>query len=248
MTVLILPLHGIPEVQPGDDVGHLIADALAQTDLPLAPGDILVVTQKIVSKAEGRLVDPRTVEPSPLATRFAEQTGRRPADVEIALREATRVVRMAPNAMILETTHGFICANAGVDHSNVEGDLALLLPVDPDASAARIRQRLIERTGVAAPVIISDTFGRPWRMGQTNVAIGLAGMSAFQDYRGTNDTHGRQMRATQIAIADELASAAELVHNKIDRVPVAIIRGYRYPEGEGKATDLVRPADKDLFR
>lgn len=248
MTVSIIPLHGIPEVKPGDDVGLCIANALAAGGITLEAGDIVVVTQKVVSKAEGRFVDPATVEASPLAHAFGTSTGRRPADVEIALREARRVVRMAPSALILETRHGFVCANAGVDHSNVDGDVALLLPEDPDASAARIRTTLQTETGVAVPVIISDTFGRPWRLGQTNVAIGLAGMPAFADYRGSDDTHGRPMRVTQIAIADELASAAELVQNKVDRVPVAIIRGYRYPEGAGKATDLVRPADKDLFR
>jgi coenzyme F420-0:L-glutamate ligase/coenzyme F420-1:gamma-L-glutamate ligase len=247
-TISIIPVHGIPEVRQGDDVGLLIAEAVRQTGISLLSGDVVVVTQKIVSKGEGRFIDPATVQPSPLAVAFAEQTGRSPADVEIALREARRVVRMAPNALILETRHGFVCANAGVDHSNVEGGLALLLPEDPDASAARIRERLAAETEVYVPVIISDTFGRPWRMGQTNVAIGIAGMSAFNDYRGQLDSQGREMRVTQLAVADELASAAELVQNKVDQVPVAIIRGYGYVPGDGKATELVRPAEKDLFR
>lgn len=248
MTLSILPVHGIPDVRPGDDLARLIAAALRSHALQLLESDILVVTQKIVSKAEGRMVETSSVEPSALARSYAEQTGRRPEDVEVALREARRVVRMAPNALILETRHGFVCANAGVDHSNVEEGLSLLLPIDPDASAAAIREGLRRESGAAPAVIISDTFGRPWRLGQTNVAIGIAGMSAFQDYRGESDTHGRLMRVTQIAVADELASAAELVQNKVDRVPVALIRGYDYPRGDGRATDLVRPPEKDLFR
>lgn len=248
MTLTILPVHGIPDVRPGDGLSGLIAAALRSQALELLESDVLVVTQKVVSKAEGRLVEARSVEPSALAKAYAEQTGRRPEDVEIALREARRVVRMAPGALILETRHGFVCANAGVDHSNVEEGMALLLPIDPDASASAIRAGLLAEIGVAPAVIISDTFGRPWRLGQTNVAIGIAGMWAFQDYRGEPDTHGRVMRVTQIAVADELAAAAELVQNKIDRVPVSLIRGYDYPRGDGRATDLVRPPDKDLFR
>jgi len=247
-SVTIMPVHGIPEVVPGDNVGALVLAALRQADLGLVNGDVVVITQKIVSKGEGRYVDPASVQPSVLARRFAEQTGRRAVDVEIALQEAVRVVRMASQALILETRHGFVCANAGVDHSNVEGDMALLLPLDPDHSAQLIRTCLSEAYGVDVAVIISDTFGRPWRMGQTNVAIGIAGMDAFNDYRGQVDDHGREMQVTQLAVADELASAAELVQNKVDRVPVAIIRGYRYLPGNGKGTDLVRPADKDLFR
>lgn len=247
-AVSIMPVPGIPEVRPGDDVGLLILAALEGAGLALEQGDVVVVTQKIVSKSENRFVDPNAVEPSALARAFADATGRRPEHVEIALSEARRVVRMAANAMILETRHGFICANAGVDQSNVDGERALLLPVDPDASAGRIRDTLIAHTGLAPAVIISDTFGRPWRLGQTNVAIGIAGMSAFNDYRGTLDDTGKELKVTQLAVADELASAAELVQNKVDRVPVAVIRGYRYIPGDGKATDLVRPADKDLFR
>lgn len=248
MTVSILPVRGLPEVQPGDDVGVLIVDALGREGLALEPGDVLVVTQKIVSKAEGRYADPALVTPSAQALAYAALSGKRPEDVEIVLQEARRVVRMTPHALIVETRHGFVCANGGVDHSNVGDDRALRLPEDPDGSAAAIRATVQARLGVGVAVIISDTFGRPWRLGQTNVAIGIAGMSAFNDYRGQTDTHGREMHVTVIAAADELASAAELVQNKVDRVPVAIIRGYRYTAGDGKATDLVRPADQDLFR
>lgn len=247
-AVSIIPVHGIPDVKPGDDVSALIITALRAQGESLQHGDIVVVSQKIVSKAEGRLVDPRTVEPSALALAYAADSGKPAGEVEVCLREARRVVRMAPQALVLETKHGLVCANAGVDRSNVDAEYALLLPEDPDASAERMRAALSTEFDSNIPVIISDTFGRPWRMGQTNVAIGVAGMSPFNDYRGQVDSFGREMKATQLAVADELASAAELVQNKVDRVPVAIIRGYRYVAGEGRAAELVRPPEKDLFR
>lgn len=247
-AVTIMPVRGIGEVRPGDDVGRLIAEALEAGGQALQDGDVVVVTQKIVSKSEGRLADPAAVVPSPEAEALAAGSGRDPRHVELALSESRRVVRLTPRVLIVETRHGFVCANAGIDFSNVPGGLALLLPVDPDASARRIRAELAGRFGASIAVVISDTFGRPWRMGQTNVAIGTAGMAALHDYRGQRDDCGREMHVTEIAVADELASAAELVQNKTDRVPVAVIRGYAYPAGEGGATDLVRPADKDLFR
>lgn len=246
--VRILPVTGLPEVQPGDDIAALTAAALRQQDLSLADGDVVVVTQKIVSKAEGRLVDPGTVVPSAFAEQFAAAAGKDPREVEVVLRESVRIVRMAGGTLIAETRHGLVCANAGVDHSNMAGGLLCLLPVDPDASARAIRAGLKRETGAEVAVIISDTFGRPWRLGQTNVAIGVAGMLPIADYRGQTDTAGRELKVTALAVADELAAAAELVMNKVDRVPVAVIRGYTVPAGEGSAREMVRPPEKDLFR
>jgi coenzyme F420-0:L-glutamate ligase/coenzyme F420-1:gamma-L-glutamate ligase len=214
-------------------------------------GDILVITQKVVSKAEGRLVQLAEIKPSSLAEGFAREAGKDPRSVEVVLSEARRVVKMEMDRGILiaETHHGLVCAQAGVDASNVpDPDTVALLPSDPDRSAAQLRRALRKRTGTAPAVIISDTFGRPWREGLTNVAIGIDGMSPFIDYRGKKDPHGRPLTATLIAAADELAGAAELVMGKLDRVPVALIRGYSLPRGRGKAKDLVRPAARDLFR
>ncbi|HMO56083.1 MAG TPA: coenzyme F420-0:L-glutamate ligase [Roseiflexaceae bacterium] len=245
----ILPVRGIGEVHPGDDLANLIITALAHHDLALQAHDILVVTQKIVSKAEGRLVDPREVEPSHMAHMVAAQGHKDAHHYEVVLRESRRIVRMARGVLITETHHGFICANAGVDESNVAGDHMLtLLPVDPDASAAALRAALHERLGVTVAVIISDTFGRAWREGQVNIAIGVAGMLPLHDYHEQPDLYGYTMRATNIAVADELASAAELVMGKVDAVPVAIIRGYDYQPADGSAQQLIRPAERDLFR
>jgi coenzyme F420-0:L-glutamate ligase/coenzyme F420-1:gamma-L-glutamate ligase len=219
--------------------------------LKIVKGDILVFTQKVVSKAEGRLARLDETKPSSLAEGFARETGKDPRSVEVVLSEARRVVKMEMDRGILiaETYHGLVCAQAGVDASNIpDPDTVALLPTDPDRSAAKLRQALKKRTGTAPAVIISDTFGRPWREGLTNVAIGLDGMSPFIDYRGKKDPHGRPLTATLIAAADELAGAAELVMGKLDRVPVALIRGYQLPRGRGKAKDLVRPATRDLFR
>jgi coenzyme F420-0:L-glutamate ligase/coenzyme F420-1:gamma-L-glutamate ligase len=246
--VRVYGLEGIPEVQPGDDLVQLISEALERDGLQLTGGDVLVITQKIVSKAEGRLVRLETIEPSPLAVTFAERWGKDPRHVEVVLRESVRVVRMERGVLITETRHGFVCANAGVDASNVPGGAVCLLPLDPDASAAAIRSGLAARHGVGPAVIISDTFGRAWRKGLTNIAIGVAGMSPVADYRGVTDPSGHDLRVTILAAADELAAAAELVHGKIDARPVALIRGYHYPQGDGRATDLVLEAEKDLFR
>jgi coenzyme F420-0:L-glutamate ligase / coenzyme F420-1:gamma-L-glutamate ligase len=248
--IRIIPVRGIGEVRPGDDLAALIGDALAQGGAPLEDGDVLVVTQKIVSKAEGRLVDPATVEPSAFARQIAAQ-GRKDAQFqEVVLRESRRIVKMANGVLITETHHGLICANSGVDESNVAGGrVVCLLPVDPDGSAARLREALRERLGVTAAVIISDTFGRPWRDGQVNVAIGLAGIAPLSDYAGVDDPYGYTMHATLIAVADELAGAAELVMGKIDQVPVAIVRGYQYaPSEEASAGRLIRDPRFDLFR
>jgi coenzyme F420-0:L-glutamate ligase / coenzyme F420-1:gamma-L-glutamate ligase len=245
----IIGLPGIPIVTPGMDLAALIYQAATAAPLPLQAGDILVVTQKVVSKAEGHLIVLRDITPSPLAKSFAQQWGKDPRHVEVVLQQSRRIVKMDRGVLITETHHGFICANAGVDQSNIEGEeVVAVLPTDPDASARAIRQALRERLGFDVAVIISDTFGRPWRYGIVNVAIGLSGIEAIKDYTGQLDAQGYELRVTALAIADELAAAAELVMNKLDNVPVAVIRGYDYPRGEGSLTQLIRAAERDLFR
>jgi coenzyme F420-0:L-glutamate ligase/coenzyme F420-1:gamma-L-glutamate ligase len=247
--IRIIGLKAPEDITPGVDLAAMIVEAARAQGLSFSSGDIVVVTQKIVSKAEGQLIDLHTIAPSP----FAEQIGRvqkkDPRLVEVVLRETKRVVKMDQRAIIVETRHGFVCANAGVDESNVAGDgTVALLPVDPDASARRLRQAIRDLTGTELAVIISDTFARPWREGFVNVAIGVAGLEPLKDYRGVPDTEGRILQATTLAVADELASAAELVMGKVDRIPIAVIRGYSYTRGEGTATQLVRAPEKDLFR
>jgi coenzyme F420-0:L-glutamate ligase/coenzyme F420-1:gamma-L-glutamate ligase len=247
--VRVIGLDGIPEVVPGDDLVAMISESLERGGLTIENGDVLVITQKIVSKAEGRLLKLEDIEPSALAITFGEQFEKDPRGVEAVLREAQRIVRMERGVLIAETKHGWVCANAGLDRSNVYGEeVVCLLPLDSDASAAQIRDGLSTRFGVAPAIIISDSFGRPWRKGITNIAIGVAGMLPFADYRGITDPSGHDLRITIMAVADELAAAAELVHGKIDRRPVALIRGYDYPRGDGKAVDMVLEAEKDLFR
>jgi coenzyme F420-0:L-glutamate ligase/coenzyme F420-1:gamma-L-glutamate ligase len=247
--VRIIGLQGLPNITPGMELGQVIVETARGQDLTFTSGDIMVVTQKIVSKAEGRLVDLHTVTPSPFAVQIAKVQDKDPKIVEVVLRETKRVVKMAQRTIISETRHGFVCAHAGVDESNVAGEgTVALLPVDADASARRLRQDIQARTGVEVAVIISDTFGRPWREGLVNVAIGVAGLEPLKDYRGLPDTEGRILKVTSLAVADELASAAELVMGKLDRVPVAVIRGYAYPPGDGTATQLVRAPERDLFR
>jgi coenzyme F420-0:L-glutamate ligase/coenzyme F420-1:gamma-L-glutamate ligase len=246
--VQIIGVAGMPEVRPGDDLAALILEAVRGQGLDVEDGDVLVVTQKIVSKAEGRLVDLRTVEPSPHAQELAVRTGKDPRLIEVILRETRRIVRQERGVIICETKHGFVCANAGVDTSNVGGGVVSLLPEDPDRSAERIRAAVQEKAGISIAVIISDTFGRPWREGHTNVAIGLAGMSAIKDYVGQTDPHGYVLRVSTMAVADELAAAAELVMEKLSRVPVAIVRGFEYRAAEGSARELIRPEERDLFR
>jgi coenzyme F420-0:L-glutamate ligase/coenzyme F420-1:gamma-L-glutamate ligase len=246
--VELLALGGVPEVRPGDDLAALVLAGAATSGIALRDGDVLVVTQKVVSKAEGRLVNLREVEPSDLAARFAVQWQKDPRYIEVVLRESARIVRMDRGLIIAQTRHGFVCANAGVDASNVAGDEVCLLPRDPDASAAALRAALAERAGADVAVIVSDSFGRPWRMGITNVAIGVAGMAPLMDYRGQPDDHGRVMVASVMAVADELAAAAELVSGKVSRCPFVLVRNYPYPRGEGKATDLIMESAMDLFR
>lgn len=244
--IQLLPVEGIPEIHPGDDLPRIIAEATARD---LEYGDALVVTHKVVSKAEHRLVDLRTVEPSPLAKSFAAEHGKDPRHTEVVLRESRRIVRMDRGIIISETHHGFVCANAGVDASNVPGDeMVCLLPVNPDASARRLREYLARSTGREIAVIISDSFGRPWRHGITDVAVGVAGMNPLADYRGQNDPHGYPLEASVLAVADELAAAAELVMGKTAAVPAAIIRNYAYEPGPGTAWDLLMPPERDLFR
>jgi coenzyme F420-0:L-glutamate ligase/coenzyme F420-1:gamma-L-glutamate ligase len=247
--IRVVGLDGIPEVRPGDDLNAMIAHALETSGVTPEAGDVLVVTHKIVSKAEGRLVDLETIKPSTFAENWAERVEKDPRHVEVVLREARRVVRQIGGVLICETRHGFICANAGVDASNVPGDtIVCLLPVDPDASAQAIRAGLQERYGVAPAVIISDSFGRPWRKGIVNVAIGIAGMSPFADYRGVTDAYGYDLRVSVMAVADELAATAELLAGKTDARPVALIRGYQYTPGDGSAAEMVMESERDLFR
>jgi len=247
--IRVIAVRGIGEVRPGEDLATTVLDALARQDLPLANGDVLVVTQKIVSKAEGRIIDPADVEPSHLAEMAAVQGKKDARYYEVVLRESRRIVRMDRGVLITETHHGLICANSGVDESNVAGGQSVtLLPVDPDGSAVALRAAIRERTGADTAVIISDTFGRPWREGQVNVAIGVAGLAPLADYAEQQDGYGYTMHASLIAVADELASAAELVMGKIDSVPVAIVRGYAYAPANGSARELIRAPEKDLFR
>jgi coenzyme F420-0:L-glutamate ligase / coenzyme F420-1:gamma-L-glutamate ligase len=242
----VIPLAGIPEIRPGDDLPGRILEA---ADGDLRAGDVLVVTHKVVSKAEGRLVDLKTVEPSALAKGFAARHDKDPRQIEVVLRESRRIVRMERGVIIAETHHGFVCANAGVDASNVPGDDAVcLLPLDPDASARRLRDRVLDATGADLAVVVSDSFGRPWRQGITNVAVGVAGMDPLVDYRGETDPHGYPLAASILAVADELAAAAELVMGKTAGVPVAVVRDYPYPRGPGSARDLLMEPVRDLFR
>jgi coenzyme F420-0:L-glutamate ligase/coenzyme F420-1:gamma-L-glutamate ligase len=246
-AVQIIGLGGIPEVQPGDDVATIILAASAAT--PLQSGDIVVITHKIVSKAEGQLVDLTTVETSAFAREWAAQWDKDPRQIEVVLRESRRVVRMERGILICETRHGFICANAGVDASNVAGtESVCLLPRDPDGSAARIHAALSAKLGFAVPVIISDSFGRAWRNGIVNVAIGVAGMAPLADYRGQNDNNGREMHVSILAIADEIASASELVTGKLDRRPVTVVRGYTWNGEAGTGADIVMEYERNLFR
>jgi len=251
-TLSLHALPGIGEVRPGDDLIVLILDALHAADLVLEDGDVLVVTHKIVSKAEGCLVDLATVTPSPEALALSFEAGKDPRLVEVILRGSRGVVRQRPGTLIMETRHGWICANAGVDRSNVageDGEIVLTLPADPDASARRIRDALVAATDVDVAVIISDTHGRAWRLGTVNVAIGAAGMLPIADLRGQTDRTGYTLRVTTVARADELAAAAGLLSGQAaESLPVVLIRGATYPRGDGRATDLQRPVEKDLFR
>ena len=247
--VRIIAIEGMPEVRPGDDLAAQILDAAARQALAFQEGDVLVVTQKVVSKAEGRIVDLESVEPGAFAQQIAQQWEKDARVMEIVLRESARIVRMDHGVLICETKHGLICANAGVDSSNVERlGTVTLLPEDSDASAEALRHWIEETAGVSLAVIVTDTFGRPWREGHLNFAIGVAGMEPLLDYSGRIDPAGYELRVTRMAVADELAAAAELAHGKLERVPVALVRGYSYAPGFGTAKELLRDPEKDLFR
>jgi coenzyme F420-0:L-glutamate ligase / coenzyme F420-1:gamma-L-glutamate ligase len=244
----IVAVTGLPEVVAGADLAALISSAVREMDLGVVAGDIFVVTSKIVSKAEGRAVDLGDVTPSAFATAWAGGRSRDERAVEMVLRESERIVRMDRDLIIAETRHGLVCANAGVDHSNAPAGHVLLLPTDPDGSAVALKTALSAAFGCDVGIIVSDTFGRPWREGFVNVAIGVAGVEALRDYRSRPDDSGRPLTATVIAVADEIASAAELVMGKTDRVPVALVRGIPGGARGGSARDLVRAAARDLFR
>ena len=243
----LIALDGIGEVAPGDDlVAHLAEPA---TEVGLRDDDVLVVTQKVVSKAEGRLVELATVDPSPMARDWAARWEKDPRQVELVLRESAAILRMGPGGLIISRTrHGLVCANAGVDVSNVGGgEVASLLPEDPDASARRLRDGLGERLGVRPAIVISDSFGRAWRNGIVNVAIGAAGIETLLDLRGQPDAAGREMKATVIAVADELASAADLAGGKVEQRPVVVVRGYAWRPSDAGASVLVMEPERDLF-
>ncbi|QLH03090.1 coenzyme F420-0:L-glutamate ligase [Nitrosopumilus cobalaminigenes] len=239
----IIPIHFEKEISPSDDISEIILESEKLQD-----GDIVVVAQKIISKQEGRLVDLSTVTPSLLAEGIGSQYNKDPKITELILSESKRIVRMNNGILIVETNHGFICANAGIDESNIEEGYATLLPVNSDASAQRIRKKILEQSNKNVAVIISDTFGRPFRMGQTNHAIGVSGLNPILDYEGTLDSFNRILRVTAIAIADELSSASELVMGKSLKCPVAIIRGYSFDDKGSSITELIRPESEDLFR
>lgn len=247
-SLRLFQIPGLPEIGKGEDLAERMVAASRKAGLHFEEGDILVVAQKVVSKAEGRVVSLATVEPSVKAQALARQLKKDPRAMELVLQESRRILR-SDRALITETHHGFICANAGVDHSNVPGeDEVTLLPRDPDRSAEKLAAELQKKTGKRIAVIISDTFGRPWRMGLTNVAIGAWGLPVLLDLRGTRDREGKLLTATILAVADELAAAAGLLMGKSEGTPAVVIRGYRFKPASEKAASIIRPAEEDLFR
>ncbi|MBI2935720.1 MAG: coenzyme F420-0:L-glutamate ligase [Chloroflexi bacterium] len=247
--IRIIGVTGMPEVKGGDDLARFILEAADRQGTPLQDLDILVVTQKVVSKAEGRVVHLDQVQPSEFAKSLARQWGKDPRHVEVVLRESRRIVKMDRGVIITETRHGLVCANAGVDASNIPGeDVVSLLPVDPDASAQSMQEAIKSQAGVEVAVIISDSFGRPWREGITNVAIGVSSINPLKDYRGQLDAVGHLLQVTVVATADELASAADLASTKTSRIPVVIIRGLEYDPSPGSSKALLRETSLDLFR
>jgi coenzyme F420-0:L-glutamate ligase/coenzyme F420-1:gamma-L-glutamate ligase len=244
----VIGIEGIGEVQPGDDVARLVLDAASRQHTPVAGGDVVVLSQKIVSKSEGRLLHLSDVTPSTMAATFASELGRDPRLIEVILRESRRIVRMDRGVLVTETRHGWVCANAGVDQSNVDADMVALLPEDPDRSARTFRDGARARAGVEVHVVIADTFGRPWREGLVNIAIGVAGFAPLRSYLGERDPAGRPLQATILAIADELAAAAEPVMGKLDRIPAALVRGLPLAASEEGSKALLRDPARDLFR
>jgi len=244
--IQIIPVRISAVIKPHDELDVIVIEAAGQE---IQDGDVLVVAQKIVSKAEGRMVSLADVKPSPRAKKMGKEHFKDPRIMELILKESVKILRAKNGIIVSETKHGLVCANAGVDQSNVKGDYALLLPVDPDRSASRLKDAIKKKTGKEIAVIITDTFGRPFREGQTNVAIGVAGISPIKSYIGSRDMYGRKLRVSEIAVADEIASAAELIMGKAEGVPVAIIRGYKYEKvAKSSAKPLQRSRARDLFR
>jgi coenzyme F420-0:L-glutamate ligase/coenzyme F420-1:gamma-L-glutamate ligase len=249
MELHAFPVGGIGEIRPGDSLAEVILTALERQKRPLLAGDILVVTHKVVSKAEGHVVSLSNVRPSRQARRWARGYGYDPRVVELALAESKRMVRKRQGVLITETQHGLVCANSGVDLSNVDGgSSAALLPPDPDRSAANLHKAIKKKTGLHIPVIVTDSFGRPWREGLTEVAIGAAGMRVFRDFCGRRDPYGYRLHSTLEAVVDELACVSGLACGKLSRRPVCVIRGFPYQRGRGQARQIIRPAARDLFR
>ena len=241
-------VRGIPEIRKGDDIGAIILNALRKHGNGLKENDIVVVTQKIVSKAEGRVMALSSFRPSKRATKLAARLGKDSKHVQAILEESRRILRAENGIIIVETKHGLICANAGIDQSNLVPSMVSLLPKDPDTSARKIKSSIKNKTEITVGVIISDTFGRPFREGHVNIAIGVAGMKPMMDYRGKDDGYGNVLKVTVMAVADEIASAAELAMGKLERVPVAIVRGYKYQKRDGGSKDLIRPFSNNLFK
>jgi coenzyme F420-0:L-glutamate ligase/coenzyme F420-1:gamma-L-glutamate ligase len=249
MGLRLEPIEGLPDIDESHSIGALIGRKLGESEWELTEDDVIVIAQKVVSKAEGATVKLNEVEPTPLAERYAPEVGKSPEMVQAILDHSRRVIKMKPGAIIAETPHGFVCANAGLDTSNVKQDgTALGLPEDPDASAERISSAIESETGTAPAVIVADTWGRPWREGQVNFAIGVHGMEPLVDHRGTTDVHGQELEETMVAAADELAGAAELVMGKTREVPAVLVRGAEIGSGSGSAKTLIRPEDRDYFR
>jgi coenzyme F420-0:L-glutamate ligase/coenzyme F420-1:gamma-L-glutamate ligase len=244
----VIGIEGIGEIRPGDDIARIVVEAAERQRTPLTSGDVVVLSQKIVSKSEGRLLRLTDITPSQMATTFAAGLGRDPRLIEVILRESRRVVRMDRGVLVTETHHGWVCANAGVDQSNVDADVVALLPVDPDGSARAFRDGVRTRTRAEVHVIVADTFGRPWREGLVNIAIGVAGFAPILSYLGQQDPAGRPLQATILAVADELAAAAEPVMGKLDRIPAAIVRGLALQASEEGSKALLRDPARDLFR
>jgi len=248
-AIELIGLEGLPEIDQRAELGDLIASAANEAQRNFVAGDIVVVAQKIISKAEGRLVKLDSVTPSGMAREIAARQQRDPRLVELILSESKRIVRMDSRVLITETRHGFVCANSGIDHSNIpDSDTVALLPEDADRSAQQLRSKLVELLGLPVAVIITDTFGRAWREGLVNVAIGVSGLEPLVDYRGSEDDHGHVLNATVLALADEVAAASGLIMRKSSRIPVVIARGVRYQVGDGNASALIRPKERDLFR
>lgn len=248
-TIAIIPVPGVPQIQPGDDLPALLLAAIDAAKVGLKDGDILVLCQKIVSKAEGAVVDLGTVTPSTFARQIADMWDKDPRMVEVVLNESSRIVRMKNGVVITESKHGWVCANSGVDASNtLADDVVILLPKDPDASARRLRLAIERERGISIGVVITDTFGRPWRDGLVEFALGVSGLDPLDDQRGEEDLQGRELHHTVIAVADELAAAAGLLMEKSAAMPAVIVRGYRYTPADVGSEALKRPADADLFR